>query len=790
MTSKMYEIKGKFFAIILLMLTILNSCKQGDDVIVFQPQRNWITRTVAVVAPIGYDAHTRMRLERTAQWFLNNFREAQLHDTLAISLNLEWYDELSENLESLSQQLAERSDIVAIVGPFGNQSVARFAPACQKVNKPLIVPTATSEEIIRRYAVPTATGFNRQQPFLWSLTETDVSFIETLMSGYATYGQYYSHLDGVAKAAIFTPNDVYGQTFNYWAPFFAVNENVNLLYNYQFDTANDLIRQLNDYLTTESKLLSTSNFASFCVVENVDMLYQTARAHRQWGLDNTYGFLGITDPDSPEADNLWQSLVTIFSPYFAFANISDEAIASIGERGAKILQGYQGFSPYADPATGFELSYEKKFGTKPTFAECKFYDALLLSAFAIFYREHFPTMKTDSNNPSVGSLNQAIIDITSPTATEEIGGAAWAPTAMEVYLAALEKGVRLHFIGASSDIIFDSENYTTATHTTYVQWQILDGNVIHRSYFGGMNNRTADPTAAWKHIYNKRKAEADFDAQASGSTDINYSALSDQYAVLVQGSNGFDNYRHLADVLSVYQLLRKGGFDDDHIIVVADKKLLSSQKVIRANVDGNDLYGGTDGLPPAVIDYDNASLTASDISSILQGKATERLITVLPQDSGHNVFFYWSGHGHSLRHSGINEFAWCSRPSGEGFTVDMLSSTLSAATFRKMLIVAEPCYAEAVVKGINNISGVLAISGASEEEQSWADNWSNEAMIWLSDRFTQNVVECLWNSAAISYRDLFLYCAQHTLGSHARIVNADRFGNLYHEGPEEFIVKQ
>ena len=40
-----------------------------------------------------------------------------------------------------------------------------------------------------------------------------------------------------------------------------------------------------------------------------------------------------------------------------------------------------------------------------------------------------------------------------------------------------------------------------------------------------------------------------------------------------------------------------------------------------------------------------------------------------------------------------------------------------------------------------------------------------------------------------SLRDLYLYCAQHTLGSHARIVNAANFGNLYHTGPAEFIKK-
>ena len=39
-----------------------------------------------------------------------------------------------------------------------------------------------------------------------------------------------------------------------------------------------------------------------------------------------------------------------------------------------------------------------------------------------------------------------------------------------------------------------------------------------------------------------------------------------------------------------------------------------------------------------------------------------------------------------------------------------------------------------------------------------------------------------------SFRDLFLYCAQHTLGSHAKIVNAANYGNLFTTGPAEFIL--
>ena len=109
-------------------------------------------------------------------------------------------------------------------------------------------------------------------------------------------------------------------------------------------------------------------------------------------------------------------------------------------------------------------------------------------------------------------------------------------------------------------------------------------------------------------------------------------------------------------------------------------------------------------------------------------------------------------------------------------------------TFRKLLVCAEPCYGEAVIRAVEGIDGVLAMSGASASEQSWADHWSNEANVWMCDRFSQSLVNCLTDNPATSFRDLFLYCAQHTLGSHAKIVNAPRFGNLYLEGPREFII--
>ena len=826
---------GSVFLTFLLLLTLFTGCKQEDDRTEFIPARHWVEKTVAVVAPIG-DGPTKTRLERTADWFLQNFREAQMHDTLAIDLKIKWYDELSTDLTALSTTLASDSSIIAVIGPFANESVALFAPACMKTQKPLIVPTATSEDIIRRYAVTTSGQSTNKSPFLWSLTETDVNFAGLLMSGFATESQYrdYQYKDligddlGRPMCAVFAPDDAYGMTFNYWAPFYAQQDGIELQRNQQYGSTAELLSQLNDYrpVMRQNPLLQS---AIFCAVETGQQMYDVVRANRKALLDDPEigPFLPSQDPDDPANDEQWQLFKASFQTYFAFSGLSEEGLAALGPRGTKILQGIEGFSPYADPGTGFELSYKTRFGQLPTFAECKFYDALMLAAYAACYVEHneelrikneelrrkkedFPTGQGAAPSSAEGtaeansslfilhsSFNDAVVAITSGTASAPMGGSAWSATAMEMYLSAMERGQLLHFIGASGEISFDRDTYTAATTTTYVRWQIIDGQILHRQYFGTTGGRTTDATAAWLYLYNEQQASADFIEQASGGTDHHfaYPTLTDQYAVLVQGSDGYINYRHQADVLSVYQALRRGGFPDDHIILIIDASMASSRAnpqpgTVRTSPDGPDLLSGADagsGFPAAEVDYDSRNLTARDVANILKGVQTSTTPVVLPQGEGNNVLFYWSGHGRSRANGGADEFCWRKDYAGEGFTADLLKETASQMLFRKLCIAAEPCYGECVISAVEGIPGVIAMSGANAAEQSWADHWSDAARVWMCDRFTLNLVTCLTDNPDTSFRDLFLYCAQHTLGSHARIVNADHYGNLFTTGPAEFI---
>ena len=99
----------------------------------------------------------------------------------------------------------------------------------------------------------------------------------------------------------------------------------------------------------------------------------------------------------------------------------------------------------------------------------------------------------------------------------------------------------------------------------------------------------------------------------------------------------------------------------------------------------------------------------------------------MESDANSNVFLYWSGHGDSKYAGGKDELLWRDYGSGKGFSAqmmhDMVNKMQEQGRYRKMFVVTEPCFSENVIRAVEGIKGVLAISGASGTEQSWAENW-------------------------------------------------------------------
>ena len=127
-----------------------------------------------------------------------------------------------------------------------------MARACAITYKPLLVPLASSEEVVRKYSNVKDANGNRHS-FLWSLTETDISQTEVLLSLVA--------ISGKKSVALLTPDDVYGKTFIEWTPFLANEYKLDFRKQWTYSDDAGFEAALYDMLSTDVGYV-------ICVCEN------------------------------------------------------------------------------------------------------------------------------------------------------------------------------------------------------------------------------------------------------------------------------------------------------------------------------------------------------------------------------------------------------------------------------------------------------------------------------------------------------------------------------------------
>ena len=126
------------YKFVLCFLSILScfSCQQPTSLSSSDTQNN-IEFTIAVIFPHDSDKNIRKHYEQTINLFFSNYNHAQQILEKKIKFSCEYYDESTVNLEQLGATLANRQDIVGIIGPVASDNVNTIANACQNTKKPL-----------------------------------------------------------------------------------------------------------------------------------------------------------------------------------------------------------------------------------------------------------------------------------------------------------------------------------------------------------------------------------------------------------------------------------------------------------------------------------------------------------------------------------------------------------------------------------------------------------------------------------------------------------------------------
>lgn len=691
----LFILKGRWVSFSLIMCVMMLSfvaCHEDQAEEESSPGREEVR--VAVVLPLEDEmaGHWKHCLE----WAMQNIETAQRGIVGGIRIELEWYDENELDIERLFNELSVREDVDAVIGPFYSEHTWVAARQCAKYNKTLFT-ISSSAEMVRSFA---------EGGFLWVLTETDIAQCEVLLSKAMTYG--------AKRVALLAKEDVYGQTFIDWFAFQAKEFGLEVagIVSYTDATVGDGFRQCADY---------DADFM-ICVPSSVENLQDMVATRK--------GIPGLV------SRQLYSDV--------AFS-------ATVLDRLGKDAEGLEGIAMSPDPVSGFQVSYEVKFGDQPVLGEAHMYDALCLIAYAAFKMQ---IEGTDDMNEALCSLVDG----------RGMNMGSWMAEDMRLVFKAIAKGDTPDIDGATGSLEFDSKVYTNVLHSVYANWIVYDGKFLILDYNTSDGGKRVEETLAgwnWKVM---QMQEIDQDQIAPV-----YPEMHEKWALLVAASTGWENCRHQADVLEIYRLLKRQGYRDDHIVMIMEDDIADNVKnpepgVIKVRPDGENLYSGME------IDYRLSDLSPVDIEAILAGKRDERLPEVIAASEYDNIFVFWSGHGE------YGEMLWGKNDAVKEYDMRKILESLSEnGNYRKMLWMVETCYAGSVARASGGIPGVMFITAADENETSKADVFSNKLNVWMSNRFTSTFQDLIDKEPGISIRDLYYGLFQNTVGSHVMCNSQDLF---------------
>ncbi|PON87664.1 Peptidase C13, legumain [Trema orientale] len=191
-----------------------------------------------------------------------------------------------------------------------------------------------------------------------------------------------------------------------------------------------------------------------------------------------------------------------------------------------------------------------------------------------------------------------------------------------------------------------------------------------------------------------------------------------KWAVLVAGSNGWENYRHQADVCHAYQILKKAGLKDENIVVfmyddIANNPENPNPGVIINKPNGEDVYKG---VPK---DYTGENVTTNNFfAAILGNKSALTGGSGKVVDSGPNdyIFIYYTDHGGPGVVEMIDEDLYASDLN------KVLKQKHEANGYKSLVFYLEACESGSMFEGLlpSNIS-IYATTASNATENSWAE---------------------------------------------------------------------
>ena len=244
-----------------------------------------------------------------------------------------------------------------------------------------------------------------------------------------------------------------------------------------------------------------------------------------------------------------------------------------------------------------------------------------------------------------------------------------------------------------------------------------------------------------------------FSAIAAGSLAPHTS----NWAVLVSTSRFWFNYRHLANVLSLYRTVKRLGIPDSQILLLLpDDMACNPRNAFPGTVYNNadralDLYGDN-----IEVDYRGYDVTVENFIRLL----TDRFSDDVPRgkrlgsDAGSNVLVYMTGHGGKefLKFQDAEEI-------GSWDLADAFAQMWEKRRYRELLFMIDTCQANTMYERFYS-PNIIATGSSAIDQSSYSHHADSDVGVAVIDRWTYYILEFLENqvgdqTSKLTLGDLF-----------------------------------
>lgn len=566
--------------------------------------------------------------------------------------------------------------------------------------------------------------------YIWRTVESDIAQLRILLQ--------IAENQGAQRIGLLAPLTEYGNTFFDWFGFLGAERGLEITDMIRYDFKNPCETATRAALLKEPDVLiavATNPEDVVCIVREATALGQTQR-------------LLLTDV----AD----------APY-------------IPKMLGNMAEGLTGTSITWAQSTGFEIAHRQRFGEEPTNYAANTYDAVALLAYGL-------SRSQGEGGEALALAITEIVDVRSGMQT------AWHNDGMRMALAMLEQGELPRIAGATGPLKFDVQRHTDLISSTFMQWRIEQGAFVAVQHFDSavVPGSQADSGSSAFQIRASTTAGQDLTSDRIAERGTRTGL----WALIVATSSGWQNYRHQADALAQYQLLRNRGLSDERIILILEDDMALAPENVKPGMVQN-TSDGPNLRADAQIDYHPRDLVPQDVMDILAGHASTRLPWVIESQPGDNIYVFIVGHGGRqgayFNQSTAEDMLHESAVITPALLARTVSDMESRHKYRRMLFAVETCHGGILGAELQS-DGVLLLASATPFENSHGANYDPDAGQWLADDFAFHFITLATNQPTIPIAKLYAELYFRVAGSHVYIANQRRFGDTTTMGLAEFVT--